>query len=100
MLRHELAWGWQAALLVLALFFGAASFSLKSRSLLTVSTAAFLVDLGCFVLKVQQTEPMALWVLGAALGLSTMGLAAWLEWRREGVLQQIRIFLNRLEAWD
>lgn len=99
-LHARFDWSWQAILLVLALLFGAASFSLRSRSLLVVSTAAMLVDLGSFVLFVGRAEPTALWVGGAFLGLLLMGLAAWLEYRREGVLQRIRVFANELQSWS
>jgi hypothetical protein len=80
--------------------FGAASFGLRSRSLLTVSTAALLTDLGFFVFHIGSTAPTALWVLGALFGLSVMGAAAWLEYQREGVLQQIRVFGRELRAWS
>jgi len=99
-LHARFDWSWQAILLVLALLFGAASFSLRSRSLLVVSTAAMLVDLGSFVLFVGRAEPTALFVGGAFLGLLLMGLAAWLEYRREGVLQRIRVFANELQSWS
>lgn len=99
-LRNDLAWGWQAVLLVLALAFGAASFQLRSRSLLTVSSAAFLVDLLCFVLKVQREEPVYLWAIGALLGLLLMAAAAALEWRREGVLQRLRVFASEVQGWS
>jgi hypothetical protein len=99
LLSKELAWAPLAALLALAIGFGASSFALRSRALLTVSTAAMVVDLGCLLLKVRETEPMALWVAGAAAGLALMGVAGWLEWRREGVLQRVRVFARELESW-
>jgi hypothetical protein len=99
-LSGQISWGWLAALLVLTVAFGAASFGLRSRSLLTVSTAALLTDLGFFVFHIGSTAPTALWVLGALFGLSVMGAAAWLEYQREGVLQQIRVFGRELRAWS
>jgi hypothetical protein len=99
-LSDRISWGWLAALLLLAMAFGAASFGLRSRSLLTVSTAALLTDLGFFVFHIGSTAPTALWVLGALFGLSVMGAAAWLEYQREGVLQQIRVFGRELRAWS
>lgn len=99
-LSGQISWGWLAALLVLAVAFGAASFGLRSRSLLTVSTAALLTDLGFFVFHIGSTAPTALWGLGALFGLSVMGAAAWLEYQREGVLQQIRVFGRELRAWS
>ncbi|HKI02601.1 MAG TPA: hypothetical protein VKK31_11520 [Thermoanaerobaculia bacterium] len=99
-LSGEISWGWLAALLVATVAFGAASFVLRSRSLLTVSTAALLTDLGFFVFRIGTTAPMALWVLGLAFGLALMAAAAWLEYQREGVLQQIRIFGRELQAWS
>ena len=99
-LSDRISWGWLAALLVLAVAFGAASFGLRSRSLLTVSTAALLTDLGFFVFHIGTTAPTALWVLGALFGLSVMAAAAWLEYQREGVLQQIRVFGRELRAWS
>ncbi len=99
-LSGEISWGWLSALLVLSVAFGAASFALRSRSLLTVSTAALLTDLGFFVFRIGTTAPMALWVLGLGFGLTLMATAAWLEYRREGVLQQIRVFGRELQAWS
>lgn len=99
-LSDRISWGWLAALLVLAVAFGAASFGLRSRSLLTVSTAALLTDLGFFVFHIGSTAPTVLWVLGAFFGLAVMGAAAWLEYQREGVLQQIRVFGRELRAWS
>jgi hypothetical protein len=98
-LYDELTWAWQAVLLVMTIVFGAASFVLRSRSLLTVSTAAMLVDLACFVILIRETEPMLLWVGGLGLGVGLIGLAAYLEYQREGLAQQIRIFGRELQAW-
>lgn len=99
-LSDQISWNWLAALLVLATAFGASSFGLRSRSLLTVSTAALLTDLGFFVFHIGSTAPTALWVLGALFGLAVMGAAAWLEYQREGLLQQIRVFGSELRAWS
>lgn len=99
-LSGAVSWGWLAALLVTAVGFGAGSFALRSRSLLTVSTAALLTDLGFFALRIGTTAPTLLWVLGLAFGLALMAAAAWLESRREGVLQQIRLFGRELRAWN
>jgi hypothetical protein len=99
-LSGSVSWGWLAALLVLTVAFGAASFVLRSRSLLTVSTAAMLTDLGFFVFRIGTAAPMVLWILGLGLGLTLMGAAAWLEHQREGVLQQIRVFGRELQAWS
>lgn len=99
-LSNEISWGWLAALLLCAVGFGAASFSLRSRSLLTVSTAALLTDLGFFVFHIGTTAPTVLWVLGLVFGLALMTVAAWLEHQREGVLQQIRLFGRELRAWS
>jgi hypothetical protein len=99
-LADEISWGWLAVLLVTSITFGAASFTLRSRSLLTVSTAAQLTDLGFVVFRIGTTAPMALWVLGLGFGLTLMAAAAWLEYRRGGVLQQIRVFGRELRAWS
>jgi hypothetical protein len=99
-LSGEISWGWLAALLVCAVGFGAASFTLRSRSLLTVSTAALLTDLGFFVFRIGTAAPTVLWVLGLVFGLALMAVAAWLEHQREGVLQQIRLFGRELRAWS
>jgi len=100
-LSDAISWGWLAALLVLTVLFGAASFALRSRSLLTVSTAAMLTDLGFFVFQIgTKAPPMVLWLLGLVFGLALMGAAAWLEYQREGVLQQIRVFGRELRAWS
>jgi hypothetical protein len=99
-LADQISWGWLAALLLLAMAFGAASFGLRSRSLLTVSTAALLTDLGFFVFRIGATAPTVLWALGALFGLAVMGAAAYLEYQREGVLQQIRVFGRDLRAWS
>jgi len=99
-LSGEISWGWLAGLLIATVAFGAASFALRSRSLLTVSTAALLTDLGFFVFRIGTTAPMALWVLGVAFGLALMAVAAWLEYQREGMLQQIRVFGRELQTWS
>ena len=99
-LSGAISWGWLAALLVLTVAFGAASFALRSRSLLTVSTAAMLTDLGFFVFRIGTTAPTVLWVLGLGFGLALMAVAAWLEYQREGLLQQIRLFGRELSAWS
>lgn len=99
-LSGEISWGWLAALLLCAVGFGAASFTLRSRSLLTVSTAALLTDLGFIVFRIGTTAPTVLWVLGLVFGLALMAVAAWLEHQREGVLQQIRLFGRELRAWS
>jgi hypothetical protein len=99
-LSDAVSWGWLAVLLVLTVAFGAASFVLRSRSLLTVSTAAMLTDLGFFVFHIGTTVLMVLWVLGLGFGLTLMGAAAWLEYQREGVLQQLRVFGRELQTWS
>ena len=76
-----------------------ACFVLRSRSLLTVSTAAMLTDLGFFVFKIGTTEPMLPWVFGLAFGLALMAFAAYLEYQREGLLQQVRVFGRELKSW-
>ena len=57
-------------------FCPAACAALRSRSLLTTSTAAMVVDLGFFLVKVRETEPTLLWVAGIALGLALMAAGA------------------------
>ncbi len=99
-LSSEISWDWLAALLVLSVAFGAASFALRSRSLLTVSTAALLTDLGFFVFRIGTTAPLVLWVLSLGFGMTLMATAAWLEYRREGVLQQLRVFGQELQSWS
>lgn len=99
-LSAEISWRWLAALLVCAVGFGAASFALRSRSLLTVSTAALLTDLGFFVFRIGTTAPMVLWILGLVFGLTLMAGAAYLEHKREGVLQQLRVFGRELQSWS
>lgn len=98
-LYGEITWTWQAVLLVLTVGFGAASFWLRSRPLLTLSTAALVIDLVCFVIVIRATEPILLWVGGVLLGVALMGLAAYLEHRREGLAQQIRVFGRELAGW-
>ena len=63
----EITWAWQAVLLLLTVGFGSISFWLKSRPLLTVSTAALVIDLACFVIMSRAAEPLLLWVGGVAL---------------------------------
>ncbi len=98
-LYDDITWAWQAVLLMLTVGFGATSFWLRSRPLLTVSTAAFVIDLACFVIKIRATEPLLLWVGGVMLGIALMTLAAYLEYRREGLAQQIRVFGQELAHW-
>jgi hypothetical protein len=99
-LSAELSWGWLAALLLLSVAFGSASFTLRSRSLLTVSTAAMVADLVFFVLEIGSAAPLLLWAFGLAFGLGLMAAGAWLEHRREGVLQQLRVFGHELRSWS
>ncbi|MEM7356761.1 MAG: hypothetical protein AAF657_38450, partial [Acidobacteriota bacterium] len=98
-LLEELSWGWQIVLLLLAIGFGAASFKLRSRSLLIVSTAALVINLTCFLIRLRQTEPLLLWVAGIVFGLGLMAVAGLLEHRRERLLQHIRIWGNELRSW-
>ena len=98
-LYDDITWAWQAVLLMLTVGFGATSFWLRSRPLLTVSTAALVIDLACFVIKIRATEPVLLWVGGVMLGIALMSLAAYLEYRREGLAQQIRVFGQELAHW-
>ncbi len=98
-LLDQLSWGWQIALLLLAVGFGAASFRLRSRSLLTVSTAALVIDLACFLIRLRQTEPLLLWVAGVAFGLGLMAVAGLLEHRREVLLQHLRVWGQELRSW-
>ncbi len=98
-LLDELNWGWQIVLLLFAVAFGAASFRLRSRSLLIVSTAALFIDLACFLIKLRQTAPLLIWVAGIVFGLGLMAVAALLEHRREVLLQRIRIWGQELRSW-
>lgn len=98
-LFEEITWGWQIVMLLLAISFGAASFRLRSRSLLTLSTAAVVIDLGFFLLKLGQTAPLLLWAVGIFFGLSLMGCATLLEYRRELLLQKVRIFGREIRSW-
>ena len=98
-LYDEITWAWQAVLLLLTVGFAAASFWLRSRPLLTVSTAALVIDLACFVVMIRATEPLLLWVGGVFLGVALMTFAAYLEHRREGLAQQIRVFGRQLAGW-
>ncbi len=99
-LLGELGWVWQCVLLLAAIAFGASSFRLRSRSLLTVSTAALIIDLVFFVVKLRRTEPTVLWVLGIVFGLSIMAAAAFLEHRREAVEQRLRLWGRQLKSWS
>ncbi len=98
-LLAELDWLWQIVLLLFAVAFGAASFLLRSRSLLIVSTAALIVDLAFFLLHLRSTAPQLLWVAGIFFGLGLMGTAALLEYRRERVLQRIRVWGREIRSW-
>jgi len=98
-LYDEITWGWQVVLLLTTVVFGATSFWLRSRPLLTVSTAALVIDLSCFVIKIRASEPLLLWAGGVVLGVVLMSFAAYLEHRREGFTQQIRVFGQELAAW-
>ncbi len=98
-LLEELTWGWQIVLLLLAVAFGAASFRLRSRSLLIVSTAALVVDLACFLIKLRQTAPLLVWVAGIVFGLGLMAIAALLEPRRAVLLPRIRLWGQVLRSW-
>jgi hypothetical protein len=98
-LYDEITWSWQAVLLLLTVGFGTASFWLRSRPLLTVSTVALVIDLACFVIMIRATEPLLLWVAGVFLGVALMTLAAYLEYRRAGLAQHIRVFGRELAGW-
>jgi hypothetical protein len=98
-LYDEITWSWQAVLLLLTVGFGTASFWLRSRPLLTVSTVALVIDLACFIITIRATEPLLLWVAGVFLGVALMMLAAYLEYRRAGLAQQIRVFGRELAGW-
>ena len=95
----ELSWTWQIVLLLFAVAFGAASFRLRSRPLLIASTAALVIDLACFLIKLRQTAPLLVWVAGIVFGLGLMAVAALLEHRREVLLQRIRIWGRELRSW-
>ncbi len=98
-LYDEVTWSSQAVLLLMTVAFGASSFVLRSRSLLTVSTAAMLIDLACFVIKIRETEPLLLWAGGLVFGMALISFAAYLEYQREGLAQQIRVFGKQLQCW-
>jgi hypothetical protein len=98
-LTDQVSWVWLAVLLVMTVVFGSACFVLQSRSLLTVSTAAMLTDLGFFVFKIGTTEPLLLWVVGLVFGLALMTCAGYLEYQREGLLQQVRVFGQEIRSW-
>ncbi len=98
-LSDQVSWIWLAALAVLTLAFGSASFAIRSRSLLLVSTAALLADLSFFVFKIGTTAPMLLWVFGLAVGLGMMLAAAFLESRRQGVWRELLRCRRGLGAW-
>lgn len=98
-LLEELAWGWQIVMLLLSIAFGAASFRLRSRSLLTLSTAAAVIDLAFFLTKLGQTAPTLLWAVGIFFGLSLMGSAMMLEYRREVLLQKVRVWGREIRSW-
>jgi hypothetical protein len=99
-LADQVSWMWLAVLLVMTVATGSACIALRSRSLLVVSTAAMLTDLAFFVFKIGTTEPMLLWVFGLAFGLGLMAWAAYLEYQREGLLQQIRVFGREFKSWS
>jgi len=98
-LSDQVSWMWLAVLLVMTVAIGSACIALRSRSLLVVSTAAMLTDLGFFVFKIGTTEPLLLWVFGLAFGLALMAWAGYLEYQREGLLQQVRVFGRELRSW-
>ena len=99
-LSEQVSWIWLAVLLVMTIAIGAVCIAVRSRSLLAVSTAAMLTDLGFFVFKIGTTEPLLLWVFGLAFGLALMGWAAFLEYQREGLLQQVRVFGRQFRSWN
>ena len=98
-LSEQVSWTWLAVLLVMTVAIGSVCIALRSRSLLVVSTAAMLTDLGFFVFKIGTTEPLLLWVFGLAFGLALMAWAGFLEYQREGLMQQVRVFGRELKAW-
>ena len=99
-LLGELGWVWQIVLLLTAITFGALSFRLRSRSLLIVSTAAVVVDLVFFLVKLRRSEPTLLWIGGIAFGLALMAGAALLEHRREDMQQRLRVWGRALASWN
>ena len=99
-LLGEVAWGWQALLLVLAVCFGAVAFLLRSRSLLIASSAALAIDLTFFLIELRRAAPSLLWVLGIVFGLTLMALAALLEHRREAFQQRLRVWGTELRTWS
>ena len=99
-LLGEVAWGWQALLLVMAVCFGAVAFLLRSRSLLIASSAALAIDLTFFLIELRRAAPSLLWVLGIVFGLTLMALAALLEHRREAFQQRLRVWGTELRTWS
>lgn len=95
----QLSWGWQVVLLLLAVGFGTVSFVLRSPSLLAFSTAAILLDLAFFIVKLRQEAPILIWILGILLGLGLIATAALLEHRRERLLQRLRLWGREVRAW-
>lgn len=98
-LSEQVSWMWLAVLLVMTVAMGTICIARRSRSLLVVSTAAMLTDLGFFVFKIGTTEPLLLWVFGLGFGLALMAWAGYLEYQREGLLQQFRVFGRELRSW-
>ena len=98
-LSEQVSWMWLAVLLVMTVAMGTICIVQRSRSLLVVSTAAMLTDLGFFVFKIGTTEPLLLWVFGLGFGLALMAWAGYLEYQREGLLQQFRVFGRELRSW-
>ncbi|MGR9108757.1 MAG: hypothetical protein ACU843_17710, partial [Gammaproteobacteria bacterium] len=75
------------------------SIGLRVRALIYTGTAFLLADLVAMVIRSTMDNPNLLPLLGVALGIAVLTLAAWSERYRENLLQRMRILSAELQQW-
>tara|TARA_R110002049_G_scaffold4601_6_gene32869 strand:- start:51990 stop:55583 length:3594 start_codon:yes stop_codon:yes gene_type:complete len=72
---------------------------LRLRSLVYAGSACLVFDLVAMVIRSTIHDSSLLWVLGVALGISVIALAAFCENHREKLLSRIRTLTAELATW-
>lgn len=95
----EGSWLHLLSLLIVSVLVTLVSMGLRVRALMYMGTAFLVADLIAMVVRGSVDDPSILWIAGIAVGCAVIGLAAYCEGHREGMLQRLRMIAAELETW-
>lgn len=96
----EGSWLHIGTLMVAAVVVTLLAIGLRARPLMFTGTGFLAADVVAMVVRGTIDRPQLLWLVGIALGLTVIALAASCEKHREDVRQRLRLIAAELQQWE